>query len=125
MRQKNHHSSFSMRRPHAVSYIRGIGSEVHGTVSFYQNAKGVFVKTELFDLPAPSCTCRYPVFSLCVEGKTKMPFPAGELPPIFGAGGEGFSLILTDRFTVNEIIGCRVLLTEQNGTVLASGEIIW
>ncbi len=82
--------------------------------------------TELQGLPTPAFSRHYPVFSLAIEGKTNEPFLAGELPPIFGAGGEGFSLILTDRFTVNEVIGCHVVLHDaKTGERLSLGEIGW
>ena len=38
------------------------------------------------------------------------PYHAGDLPPIFGANGFGFSAFLTNRFSAEEIIGKTVII---------------
>ncbi len=125
-KRSQHPLSILRRRPHAAAMMAMHASPIHGKISLYQTKTGVLVMTELKGLPSPSCSRQYPVFSLAIEGKTSRPFPAGELPPIFGAGGEGFSLILSDRFTVNEIVGCHVVLhDEETGELLSCGEIGW
>lgn len=62
------------------------------------------------------------------------PYHAGDLPPLFGANGFAFSVFLTDRFTVHEIIGKTVIVhaspddfqTQPSGNAgekIACGEI--
>ncbi len=38
------------------------------------------------------------------------PYHAGDLPPIFGVNGYGFSMFLTNRFSAGEIIGRTIIL---------------
>jgi len=38
------------------------------------------------------------------------PFHAGDMPPLFGNNGYAFQIFLTDRFSVNEIIGKTVII---------------
>ena len=38
------------------------------------------------------------------------PYHAGDLPPLFSANGYAYSAVLTDRFTVDEIIGKTVVI---------------
>ena len=38
------------------------------------------------------------------------PYHAGDLPPLFGAHGFAFSACLTDRFTVEQIIGKSIVI---------------
>lgn len=38
------------------------------------------------------------------------PYHAGDMSPLFGANGYAFSVFLTDRFTVDEIIGRTVII---------------
>lgn len=41
------------------------------------------------------------------------PYHAGDLPPLFGVKGNAFSIFLTERFTVAEIIGKTVIIHAQ------------
>ena len=63
------------------------------------------------------------------------PYHAGDLPPLFGAGGMVFSATLTDRFTVGDILGKTVIVhsslddftTQPSGNAgskIACGEIV-
>ena len=38
------------------------------------------------------------------------PYHAGDMPPLFGNNGEAFMAFMTDRFTVEEIIGKTVII---------------
>ena len=40
------------------------------------------------------------------------PYHAGDMPPLFGANGYAFSAFLSDRFTVEEVIGKTVIFHE-------------
>lgn len=119
----------------AAANIRGNRSypNLHGTVRFKQMGSNVLVTAEIFGLP---CDEREPnIFAFHIhEGNSctgtskdpfadakghynprgaKHPFHAGDLPPIFGNRGYARMSVLTDRFTVREIIG-RVIIIHHN-----------
>lgn len=121
-------------RPDAVAHI--LGSEkfpdITGAVSFYRTCGGVIVKTEIDGLPKSNEKCKQPIFAFHIHSGGKCegnesdpfsgadghydpngcphPFHAGDLPPLFGANGKAFSIVLTDRFTISEIIGKTVII---------------
>ncbi len=120
--------------PDAMAYLKGSAaySNVNGTVSFYQTDRGVFVITSMHGLPQGPGPCGHPVFALHIHaggscsGNEQDPFAnagshynphnclhpyhAGDLSPLFGSGGYAWSGMLTDRFTVEEVIGKTVIL---------------
>lgn len=122
------------RPPDAAAKIKGSReySSVDGIVRFYQTPFGTVVATEINGLPAPENPCASPVFGFHIhEGvscsgnaedpfadagthfnplRCPHPYHAGDMPPIFGSDGYAFSVFLTDRFTVNSIIGKTVIL---------------
>ena len=62
------------------------------------------------------------------------PYHAGDLPPLFETSGLALSAFLTDRFTVDEVIGRTVIIHDQpddfttqpsgnSGTKIACGVI--
>lgn len=122
------------RTPNAVSFIRG-GTEypqIEGEVRFYQTYMGVVVAAEANGLPAPENRCASPVFGFHIHSGTSCtgnendefadalthydpngcphPHHSGDMPTLFGSGGYAFSLFMTDRFNVNEIIGKTVII---------------
>lgn len=124
---------------------------IRGRVWFYQLPGGVLVRAEFTGLPRASGVCGSPIFALHIheggectgDGSDAFasagqhynpsgcphPFHAGDLLPLFGAGGRAFSAFLTDRFGVEEIIGKTLIVhalpddfaTQPSG---ASGERI-
>lgn len=63
------------------------------------------------------------------------PYHAGDLPPLLGANGRAFSVFLTNRFTVSEILGRTVIIhsspddfmtqpSGNAGTKIACGVIV-
>lgn len=121
-------------KPNAAAKITGSKKypEIYGWVRFYQTARGVLVKTEIRGLPHSGEKCGERVFGFhihdgtsCREGENGdfpdsgahfnpygCPHPqhAGDLPPLFGNGGLALSAFLTDRFTVDEVIGKAVII---------------
>ena len=120
--------------PHAVAKVLGSDGyrDIYGKVRFFQTNRGVLVCAEIIGLPSPTEKCRNPVFgfhihagSVC-SGNAEDPFAdalthydnkgcphphhAGDLSPLFGNNGYAFSAILTDRFTVSEVIGKVVVI---------------
>lgn len=123
-----------LQYPRAWASIRGSESHsgIRGSAKFYQTGYGVLVAVELTGLPAPTEKCKSPIFALHIHGggsctgnsedpfadagthynpnNCPHPYHAGDLPPVFGVNGYAFSVVLTNRFNVNEIIGKTVIL---------------
>ncbi|MBE7056693.1 MAG: superoxide dismutase family protein [Ruminococcaceae bacterium] len=108
------------KQPSARANIRGneLYPDIKGMIKFYQTGFGVIVSVQLSELPENSVLG----FHIhdgdnCKELSTHYnprndlhPYHAGDLPPVFSAGGYAFSAVLTNRFTVNEIVGRTVIL---------------
>lgn len=121
-------------RPQAVAHIRGSADypNLCGTVQFFQTPGGVLVRTELQGLPHTAGRCTGRVFGFhiheggsCAADMTdpfagamahynpdgcEHPQHAGDLPPLFESCGRAFSVVLTDRFRVHEVIGKTVIV---------------
>jgi Cu-Zn family superoxide dismutase len=105
---------------------------ISGTVSFYREKEGVLVVADIRGLPHGGLPCASRVFGFHIHegtsctGTPEDPFShalghynpqscdhpphAGDLPPLFGNNGYAFSSVLTDRFTIEEIIGKTVII---------------
>ena len=123
--------------PDAVAVMKGAPehSGVQGTVQFYQTAHGVLVVASIRGLPASPRACSNPVFAFHIHGGGSCsgngedpfadagshynpdgcphPHHAGDMPPLFGAGGRAFLAFLTDRFRVEEVIGRAVIVHDR------------
>lgn len=130
----NYFTSLTNLPPKAIAIVRGNNAypSIYGEVRFYQSAYGTLVAAEFSGLPVGTSNCTNPVFGFHIHSGTQCtgnrtdpfadalthynpytcahPYHAGDLPPIFGANGYGFSLFLTNRFSVGEIIGRTVIL---------------
>ncbi len=119
---------FFFRRPTAVAYVNGSYeySLIKGMVRFYGSSYGVFVIAQVSGLPIGDM-CASPIFGFHIHEGTSCngndddpfadtkthynpkgcqhPYHSGDLPPLFGANGYAFSAVLTNRFTIDEIIG--------------------
>ena len=161
MHNDNHDMSYSnllTHRPQATAKIRGSAAypTINGMTRFYQTARGVLVVTEMMGLPQGN-GCNSPIFGFHIHeggacaGNANDPFAAtrthfnprscphpyhaGDLPPLFGSNGIAFSAVLTDRFTVNDVLGKTVVLHDSpddfttqpagnSGTKIACGVIV-
>lgn len=116
-------------QPSAQAKIAGSVSypDITGTVRFYQATGGVLVVAEISGLPVGAGVCAPSVFGFHIHegsactGNAEDPFAdakvhynphqcphpqhAGDLPPLFSNRGYAFMAVLTDRFSVSEIIG--------------------
>ena len=109
-------------RPGAVARVAG-GTEapcLFGTVKFYPMGKNTLVVADICGLPNSETG----IFALHIhEGNScgdsvshynpdmqPHPLHAGDLPPLFSCSGRGFLAVLTDRFTVKEILGRTVIV---------------
>ena len=123
--------------PDAVAAIHG-GAEypgINGNVKFYQTARGVLTVAEIFGLPSPTEKCGNDIFAFHIhsgatctgnaedefadagthynpEGCTH-PYHAGDMPPLFSAGGTAFLAFLSNRFSADEIIGKTVIIHDK------------
>ena len=122
------------REPHAHARIWGgtayLG--IRGKVEFYQTNRGVVVLAEITGLPVAESACGNSVFGFHIhegsncEGNVEDPFAevgkhynpgnclhpahAGDLPPLFSNKGYAIQMFLTDRFTVEQIIGRTIII---------------
>ena len=147
------------RIPDAVAMIRGISeySGINGSVKFYQTSRGVLAVAEIFGLPVSSDKCAGGIFAFHIHSGASCsgneedsfadvgthynpkdcphPYHAGDMPPLFSAGDTAFLAFLTDRVSVNEIIGKTVIIHDKPddfttqpsgnaGNKIACGEIV-
>ncbi len=139
------------RRPRAAAVIAGSGDYpmLRGAARFYPVREGVVVFVEVGGLPRGEVR----VFGLHIHAggdcggedfpnvmshydPQDRPHPghAGDLPPLFGCEGRALSVFLTDRFTVDEVVGRTVIIhsgpddfttqpSGNSGTKIACGVI--
>lgn len=145
-------------RPQAAASVTGSPNypNLSGIVRFYQTGGGVVVLAEVSGLPQADAPCRERVFGFHIHkgtdcggnmddpfahamvhynpGKCGHPHHAGDLPPLFGNNGAALSLFLTNRFSVDEVIGKTVIIHDHpddfttqpsgnSGTKIACGVI--
>lgn len=118
-----------MQPPHASAVMQGSAAykSIHGIVRFYRTNNGVLVAAQINGLPHSQGNCQHSVFGFHIhdgaycEGdmhdpfsgamshynpeECMHPFHAGDLPPLFGNHGYAFSVFLTDRFSLSQVIG--------------------
>ena len=123
-------------RLHPTANIKGSNdySDLHGSVTFKQMPKGVLVTAEIYGLPYEN-ECNSGIFAFHIHNGTSCtgnatdpfadadghynpnecphPYHAGDLPPLFGNHGYAYMSVLTDRFTVKEIIGKVMIIHGQ------------
>ena len=123
--------------PNAVALIQGDSenSRISGTVKFYQAVRGVLVSADIVGLPSSEDVCRRGIFGFHIHGGGECtgnsddpfanagvhynpndcphPYHAGDMPPLFCAGGQAFMVFLTSSFTVSEIIGKTVIIHDS------------
>ena len=139
-------------RANGIARLSG-GSEypaLRGVVKFYQRCDGVVVEAQVWGLPRTqtgffafhiheggSCEGRdFPNTGghFNPDGRNH-PSHAGDLPPLIGNNGFAYISVLTDRFTVSEIIGKVIIIHENrddfttqpsgnSGTKIGCGKII-
>lgn len=145
-------------RPQAEAGIAGSKDypDLSGTVRFYGTCRGVIVLAEVSGLPQSDRPCQERIFGFHIHTGAacggnmddpfsdamthydpdgcEHPYHAGDLPPLFGNHGFALSLFLTERFSVEEIIGRTVIIHDHpddfttqpsgnSGTKIACGVI--
>lgn len=106
--------------------------DITGRVNFYQTTLGTFVAAQVFGLPQGEGNCRKRIFAFHIHSGSSCtgtaedafadagthydpdeclhPDHAGDLPPLWGNDGYAFSAFLTDRFSVEEVLGKAVII---------------
>lgn len=98
--------------------------DLSGIVKFYQTKCGVLVSADIFGLPTQpgihgfhiheGAFCGGEGFSETMghfnPGGTEHPYHAGDLPPLFSCGGRSHMSVLTDRFSIEEVLGKTVVI---------------
>jgi len=131
---------------------------IQGDIWFYNASTGVLVVADIEGLPTEMDRCnKGSIFALHIhEGEScsgnnidqfansgahynpnncPHPYHAGDLPPLFGVRGDAFLSVLTDRFTIDEIIGKTVIIhssaddfktqpSGNSGIKIACGKIV-
>lgn len=122
------------RRPSAVALVTGSDKypDIYGRVYFYTLPVGVVVRAEIRGLPIKTGACKESFLGFHIHAGSECsgnatdtfantlahynpedcmhPYHAGDLPPLFSANGRALSVFLTDKFTVNEILGKTVII---------------
>lgn len=123
--------------PQAVAKIKGSPTypTINGTVKFYKTDLGVVVYAEVGGLPKPESRCKNRIFGFHIHEGTacegnmtdpfadamghynpygcEHPYHAGDLPPLFGNNGFAAAAFLTDRFTVEEVLGKAIIIHDM------------
>ena len=114
-------------KPSAYAKITGDGAAqgLTGTVRFYQFPGGVLVEADVLGLPNNAdgfygfhihegAACSGDGFSSTGShyDPTGQPHPrhAGDLPPLLSRGGRAYMTVMTDRFSISEIVGRTVAI---------------
>lgn len=143
-------------RAQAAARIAGGAAcpDISGVVRFYPAGEGVIVFAEIDGLPGHDRNER--VFGFHIHmgtacegtpedpfadamahfdlGRHEHPYHDGDLPPLFGCGGCALSAFLTNRFSIDEVIGRTVIIHDRpddfttqpsgnSGTKIACGVI--
>jgi len=147
------------QRPQARAKVYGsiLYPSIEGDVWFYGASTGVLVVADVEGLPSNNAKCQSPIFALHIhDGEScsgnnidpfanagahynpnncPHPYHAGDLPPLFGVKGDAFLAILTDRFTIDEIVDKTIIIhssiddfktqpSGNSGTKIACGKIV-
>ena len=130
-RSRYYFTAMLQQRPTACAKISG-GEKypsITGDVRFFQTPSGTLIATQVFGLPNVADTCQSKIFAIHIhEGSTcsginfadtmghnnpngcEHPYHAGDMPPLFGNNGFAFSVFLTSRFSVDEVVGKTVVI---------------
>lgn len=120
----------STKRPVVVADIKGGDRAplLKGTVYFYQEPGGILVEARISGLPDNKSgfygfhihegdSCSGSKFSVTGSHLDFLDEPhpkhTGDLPPLLSCGGRAYLAVVTDRFSISEIIGRTVVIHSQ------------
>lgn len=137
-RNIRNYAAVLMHKPNTYAIIKGSEKypNIIGIVRFYQLRNGVLVAAEINGLPYSDNSCQQKIYGFHIHSGNKCegdmtnpfseamthynpnnclhPFHAGDLPPLFGSRGYAFSVFLTDRFLLSEVIEKTVIIHENS-----------
>ena len=116
--------------PAAIAHISGgPDSAVSGIVAFFPQEAGTLVTAQIQGLPYDDAPCASRVFGFHIHDGASCtppdfedagghfnpedcphPHHAGDLPPLFGCRGTAYLSVLTDRFSVPDVVGPPVVI---------------
>lgn len=130
----SHFTNLLQKTPAASATVLGSPAypDLTGRISFYRTEFGVLVSAQVFGLPRRPTNCRKQIFALHIHDGSactgtsedtfadagthydpdgcRHPEHAGDLLPLWGNDGYAFSAFLTDRFSVEEVLGKTVII---------------
>ena len=133
-RNIRNYAALLMHKPSTCAIIKGSEKypNISGIVRFYQLRNGVLVAAEINGLPYSDSICKNQIYGFHIHSGNKCdgdmqdpfsgamahynpakcnhPFHAGDLPPLFGSRGYAFSVFLSDRFSLSEVLGKTVII---------------
>lgn len=131
-RERNQNPSAALNSaPRAIAFVKGGEDfpDITGDVRFFDTESGVFVIAELNNLPVGPQSCESDFFGFHIHeglgcggegfantlshynpsGMTH-PHHAGDMPPLLCSDGYAFLAFITNRFTIDEIMGRTVVI---------------
>ena len=118
---------FINKKPRAVAVVRGDGgyADLSGTVRFYQMPGGVLIEADFIGLPGNRSG--FYGFHIHTGGEcdgdgflgtgnhysrsqAKHPMHSGDLPPLLSCNGRAYMSVMTDRFSILDILGRTVVV---------------
>lgn len=118
------------KEPAAVARLKGGTSNpgISGTVRFYQFPCGVVVEADVTGLPKncsgffgfhihTGSSCAGGDFSKTGDhfnpGMKQHPRHAGDLPPLLSYNGRAYIAVMTDRFSIGDVVGRTVVIHSE------------
>lgn len=117
-------------RPIAKAQIKGSApDDPTGVVLFYPRKNGTLVVADILRLTRSQSRCNSGIFGFHIHEGTacsdtdfaetkghlnltecEHPYHTGDLPPLFECNGQAFMAVLTNRFSIPEIIGRTIVI---------------
>lgn len=119
------------KRPVAIAQMHGNkeNAGLRGVVRFYQFSGGILVEADVVGLPnnvsgfyrfhvhsGADCSGKDFARTQGHFGADRAPHPrhAGDLPPLLSRNGRGYLAVMTDRFSISDILGRTVVIHSQS-----------
>lgn len=133
-RNIRNYAAVLMHKPNTYAIIKGSEKypNISGIVRFYQLRNGVLIAAEINGLPYSDSICKNQIYGFHIHSGNKCdgdmtdplseamthynpnnclhPFHIGDLPPLFGSREYAFSVFLSDRFSLSEVLGKTVII---------------
>lgn len=122
---------------YALAEIKGNNDypDIRGTVILKKKSNGVLITAEIFNLPFESGRCKNRFFAFHIHDgdsctgnprdqfanagvhfnpdRCPHPMHAGDLPPLLECNGYAYFSVLTNRFTIDEVINKTIIIHDK------------